>query len=98
MSEEVHWLRLKVGIIFAILSTIMYWVLSLFLWPFVAYARQNTYWALPIAILLFIIYSYFVGCHVNFILGGSNCRVRISFRSSCIDICFTINIYIQKHM
>jgi len=67
MSEEVHWLRLKVGIIFAILSTIMYWVLSLFLWPFVAYARQNTYWALPIAILLFIIYSYFVGWLVLFV-------------------------------
>ena len=67
MPEEVHWLRLKVGIIFAILSTIMYWVLSLFLWPFVTYARQHTYWALPIAILLFIIYSYFVGWLVLFV-------------------------------
>lgn len=65
--EEVHWIRLKVGIIFAILSTIMYWVLSLFLWPFVAYARQNPYWTLPIAILLFLIYSYFVGWLVIYV-------------------------------
>lgn len=65
--EEVHWVRLKVGIIFAILSTVMSYVLGLFLWPFVAYARQYPYWALPIAILLFLIYSYFVGWLVLFV-------------------------------
>ena len=68
MSMMVHASRLIVGLIFLFLSFVLFWVLSFFLWPFVTAAQQYPLWAVPITILLFLVYAYFIGLLATFVV------------------------------
>ena len=65
--EEIHWTRLKVGIIFAILSLILAYVMSVILYPLWLAGTVRKELTLIMGIAGFLIYAYFLGWLVLYV-------------------------------
>ena len=65
--EEIHWTRLKVGIVFAILSLVLAYVMSAVLYPLWLAGTTRKDLALIMGIVGFLIYAYFLGWLVLYV-------------------------------